>query len=144
MKKRREIEVLQKGRSFKVEGSFKFAVQIPDNAIGCSGSRCSNCDNKEVYCHQICKECGLPFVGPFGLPQLPIWESMSFSKRKALVLKIFKHKKNRGRMEYIGIRFIPMTPRELLRIETLDEKGAESFLCVHGVSPGNMKNILHA
>ena len=142
MKKRKEVEALHKGRSFKVEESFEFAVQIPDNAIGCNGSRCSNCGNEESYCHQICKECGLPFIGPFGFPQLPIWENTSLNKKKVLVLKIFTNFQNRGRLEYQGVRFIPLTPLELKEVETNAKQ--KLFMGVHGVSPNNLRNLLHA
>ncbi|MCK4918722.1 MAG: hypothetical protein KAS02_02975 [Candidatus Pacebacteria bacterium] len=141
-KKRKGVKAFQQGRSFQIEGSYKFAIQIPDNAVGRSGSYCSNCGNEESYCHQVCRECGLPFIGPFGLPQLPAWGSLSLNKKKALVLEIFTNFKNRGRMEYEGVRFIPLTPAELAEVE---KNGVEElFLGVHGVSPNNLKNILRA
>ncbi|MDP1619432.1 MAG: hypothetical protein Q8M12_00365, partial [bacterium] len=81
--------VIAEGKVFKVGNSFFFAAQIPDDSVGCSGSRCSCCNGKVAYCNHVCKHCGLPFVGPCGFPQLPHWEAMSIDMRIDMVEMVF-------------------------------------------------------
>ena len=82
-------KALRENRVFKIGDSFHFAVQIPDDSVGISGSRCSNCGSEVAYCHQICRQCKLPFIGPFSFPQLPDWESLTPDKKRTMVEEVY-------------------------------------------------------
>lgn len=133
---------IQESRIFKIGYSFLFAVQIPDDSVGISGSRCSYCDNKTAYCEQICRQCKLPLIGPFGFPQLPKWESLTPEKRKTMVEDIYCHKNDRGRLGYVNVEPVPLTKEELRKVEKLEHHDANLFHLTHDVTPQNISGIL--
>lgn len=140
MDKKKLDEALRENKAFKIGEGFIFAAQIPDDSIGCSGSRCSNCNSKTAYCIQMCEECGLPFIGPFGFPQLPEWESLTLEQKRKLVEKVYFHDAHRGRLVATNVRPVPLTRGELHDVEAYyDIPGfaplAGTFLSAHGVSP---------
>lgn len=116
---------------FKVGYSFYFAVQVPDNTVGISGSRCSNCNGEVVYCEQVCKHCNMPFIGPFGFQQLSIWKTKTSAAKRMLVEEIYSREKERGRLEYIGVNYVPLTPVELVMVEKLECNN--DFFSAHGI-----------
>jgi hypothetical protein len=127
---------------FKVGNSFKFAVQIPDDTIGCSGSRCGNCNSKVAYCDQLCSQCKLPFVGPFGFPQLPKWQSMTADEQRTMVEEIYSMDSNHGRLTCTNVLPIPLHPNEVQGIERLTGHDAKLFLSFHGINPQNIRTVL--
>lgn len=124
-------------RTFRVDDSFKFAVQIPDNTVGCSGSRCTNCGSKVAYCNHVCNSCQRPFIGPFGFPQLPIWQAMSSDKKQAMVVEIYR-RENHGRLMWGNVQAMPLTERELAPLVNLGFHDAIHFISTHGISTGEL------
>lgn len=129
------------GRAFKIMSSFVFAAQIPDDSVGCSGSRCSNCEGSTAYCEQFCRNCGLPFVGPSGFPQWTEWQNYEPEKRKGLVTKVFFYT-DRGRLGYANVAYVPLGEQELCEVEKLSGHEATLFAETHSVEPRNLRNIL--
>jgi len=134
-------QALKSQRLFKANNSFLFAAQIPDDSVGCSGSRCSNCGNKTAYCNQRCFWCGFPFIGPFGFPQISEWELLSKGEKGALVEGIY-HQHDNGRMGYVNVDWVPLTEAELSEIELLDIEKAHYFKSTHSVSPKEIRKTL--
>ena len=131
------------GRVFKVNNGFFFVVNIPDDLVGCSGSRCSHCGSKSAYCYQVCKKCNLPFIGPFGFPQIIVWRSLAIEKRKSIVEEIFINTGDRGRLGYVGMPPVPLTFDELgVFMKNTYEYCESSFSDVHGVIPKDIGCIL--
>jgi hypothetical protein len=127
--------VKQTDRTFKIGNSFEFAIQIPDNTVGCSGSKCSNCGNDAAYCDQVCQTCRLPFIGPHGFPQLPTWQALSSNDKLHLVETIYGSSINEGRLGYDGISFVPLTLQELEKLEkTFESIDHERFYRVHRIT----------
>lgn len=135
-------KTLRKNKVFKIGNSVLFAVQIPDDSVGCSGSRCSNCNSKAAYCHQICRQCKLPFIGPFGFPQLPDWESLTLDEKSTMVEEVYCHHSHRGRIEYVNVDFVPLTSDELNEVEKLQHRDARFFLLTHEVAPQKIRENL--
>ena len=136
------LRAIHESRVFKIGNSFLFAVQIPDDSVGGSSSRCSNCNNKTVYSNQICRKCQLPFIGPFGFPQLPKWEALSPKEKRTMVEEIYCHCNNRGRIEYTNAENVPLTLGELAKVEGLRYHDADLFLSAHEVVSENIREIL--
>ena len=132
---------MEQGKLFKVDESFIFAVQIPDDSVGCSGSRCSNCNGAVAYCDQRCEHCGFPFVGPFSFPQLPRWNLRPLDEKRKLIEDAYA-RDNRGRLGYTNVAYVPLTPIELEKIEKLTGHDAETFTSVHGISPQKIRETL--
>lgn len=135
-------EALQEDRLFKIGYSFLFAVQVPDDSVGISGSRCSNCDNEVAYCNQRCIQCGFPFIGPFGFPQFILWKTLSSAEKRIMVEDIYANHGRRGRLGYTNVEFVPLTKDELKKIEKLKYHHAEYFLSTHAISPQEIKKTL--
>jgi hypothetical protein len=135
-------EALEENRLFKIGNSFLFAVQIPDDTIGCSGSRCSNCNGSVAYCNHRCEYCGFPFVGPFGFPQLPVWETFSSEQKRTAVEDVYAHRSNRGRLLYTNVEFVPLTSDELRKVEHLSGGEAEHFCSAHSISIRKIRQTL--
>jgi hypothetical protein len=135
-------KAFQKNRVFKIGSGFLFAVQIPDDSVGCSGSRCSNCSNSVAYCEQRCKHCGFPFIGPFGFPQISVWETLSPEQKRTIVEEVYVHYGNRGRLLYTNVEPVPLTSRELKKIERISEQEDEYFLSTHFISAKEIKRTL--
>lgn len=72
-----------KGKTFELR--VVVAAQIPDDTLGCSSSRCSNCEEPTVYCQQVCANCGMVMIGPFGFPQFSEWQNMTVEERQEMV-----------------------------------------------------------
>lgn len=123
---------IQERRAFKFgSNSFVCAVSIPDDSAGCSGSRCSNCDSPSAYCHQICRTCRLPFIGPFGFPQINIWKTMTLKERGMLAKKIFLEKERQGRLGYLNVAYIPLNRNESKKILALGSRELNMFMVTH-------------
>lgn len=142
MNKKMLDKALQENKVFKIGNSFVFAVQIPDDSVGCSGSRCSNCNNESAYCYHICRQCKLPFIGPSGFPQLSDWESLTPDKKRRMVEEVYCHYNNRGRLAYTNVEFVPLTLDELKEVERLKDRDVKLFLSTHEVDPQKIKEIL--
>jgi len=134
---------LEEGRAFQIGKTFWFAAQIPDDKVGCSGSRCSNCEDKTAYCVQICRTCGLPFVGPFGFPQWLKWQEMTAKEKRAAAEEVYSSSKH-GRLGYTNVRFVPLTQVELAEIEALPEYEAHMFTLTHEVRPAGLRQKLRS
>jgi hypothetical protein len=138
-------EAVREGRLFRVGRSFLFSAQIPDDSVGCSGSRCSNCNSETAYCVEICEHCTLPFVGPFGFPQLPVWNQLSLEEKNRSVQEVYMSD-NHGRLGSTNVESIPLNPRELERFENLDltshDEAEALFQQDHGISSQEIKKIL--
>ena len=134
---------IREGRIFKIGYGFYFAAQVPDNTVGRSGSRCSYCNAKNVYCEQVCKHCSLPFIGPFYFPQLPEWEAIEPDERRRLVEEIYCHKSNRGRLLCTNVADVPLTREELREVEKIQFHDADLFRSSHGMPPQKIKEILY-
>lgn len=119
---------MQKGKIFKVENSFPFAVQIPDNSVGYGGSRCSNCNNEATYYEHLCTHCKSPFVGPFGFPQFLTWKTWHLDKKREAVQSIYCQPPKRGRLGRVEANFFPLTLDELIQIENLDVLSTDDFM----------------
>ena len=137
-------EALKENRLFKIGNSFLFAVQIPDDTVGCSGSRCSNCNTAVAYSNQRCKNCGFPFVGPFGFPQFLVWETLSSEQKRIAVEDVYAHEGNRGRLLCTNVKFVPLTVEELQRIERITEREDRYFRLVHSISAKEIRQTLFA
>ncbi|MCK4539618.1 hypothetical protein KAU09_00510 [Candidatus Parcubacteria bacterium] len=133
---------IQEGRIFKIGKGFFFAVQIPDDTVGGSGSRCSYCNASIVCCHQICRHCDLPLIGPFGFPQLPEWELFTLEEKRMTVEEIYCHHGNRGRLLYTNVEHIPLTFDELTKVEEINYHDADLFLLAHEIAPQKIREIL--
>lgn len=130
-------KALQEGRAFKVSGSCVFAAQIPDESVGCSGSRCTHCDGQAAYCDQICRYCKLPFIGPVGFPQFTRWKRLGSIEKLTLVDKVYRVP-NRGRLEYANVKNVPLTLDEAKGIVILTGNEAAAFYEVHKMDPRNV------
>lgn len=119
---------MQKGGIFKVDNSFPFAVQIPDNLVGYAVSRCSNCNNKVTFYEHLCIHCKSPFVGPLGFPQFSTWKTWHLDKKKEIVQNIYCQPPKRGRLGQVGVNFFPLTLDELIKVENLDILSTEEFM----------------
>lgn len=75
---------------FIVDG-YEFAVQVPDNSVGCSGSRCTNCNGPVAFCDYHCQHCFKEFIGPFGFPQLLNWRSMTAQEQIETVARVHQN-----------------------------------------------------
>ena len=137
------IKALQEGRLFKVSGSFIFAAQIPDDSVGCSGSRCSNCNNKAAYCNQRCLWCGFPFIGPSGFPQIFEWSSLVLEAKKDLIERVYRSFSSKGRLGYSNVEYVPLTSEDLKLIEELNEEDAKHFSSTHSISHKEIRNTLY-
>ncbi len=135
------VKALQEVRLFKVGNSFIFAAQIPDNSVGCSGSRCSNCNNDAAYCQQRCLWCGFPFIGPSGFPQFSKWKNLPPASKTKLVEDVYM-RTNKGRLGYSNVKFVPLNNQELEAIEKLNSLDAEYFLSTHSISPKEIRKTL--
>lgn len=135
-------KALRKNRIFRVGKSFLFAVNIPDDTIGISGSRCSNCGSPGAYCIQRCRHCGFPLIGPFGFPQLPTWKIISPEQKITMVKEVFAQASKRGRIEYLGISSIPLTAEELNAVEHLPREEDAAFSHVHKIAPKEIRKTL--
>ena len=135
-------KALQERRIFKIGNSFLFAAQIPDDLVGISGSRCSNCNNETSYCHQRCRQCGFPFIGPFRFPQFLKWRILSLGEKSIIVEDIYAHDYNRGRLGYVNVEFVPLTEKELKKVEELKNHNANLFLSAHSISPQEIRKTL--
>lgn len=98
-------------RVFSVGDSIKFAAQIPDDSVGCSGSRCTNCMAPVAYCNQVCRTCGYRLIGPFGFPQFSEWEKLSLQEKRACIDRVFAAE-NHGRSGYSGVPEVPLSREE--------------------------------
>lgn len=128
------------GKVFKFENSFIFVAQVPDILVGISGSRCSFCDNKVAYSHQVCKKCKLPFIGPLGFPQITKWEKLSVKKRRDMVAEIFRdYQKSR-----VGCSTpqVPLCLDDIDTVENLEKSQAYSFQNSHGFNPKEILEYL--
>lgn len=132
---------LKEMKLFKVRDSFVFAVQIPDDSVGCSGSRCSNCDNSVAYCNQRCLWCGFPFIGPSGFPQIMKWRTLPAIIKNDLVEAVYM-RRNKGRLGYSNVAFVPLTSKELEIVESLKGQAAEYFLSTHSISTEEIRKTL--
>jgi|WetSurMetagenome_2_1015567.scaffolds.fasta_scaffold45706_3 hypothetical protein len=132
----------EENKIFKIGRSFLFAIQVPDDSVGCSGSRCSNCNNSVAYCNHRCRHCGFPFVGPFGFPQIFVWETLSPEQKRTIVEDIYAHHSNRGRLLYTNVEPVPLTPKELREIERLMHRDADYFRSTHSISPKKIRRTL--
>jgi hypothetical protein len=133
---------LREGRIFHVGGSFLFAAQIPDDTVGCSGSRCSNCNEGVAYCNQRCEHCGFPFVGPSGFPQFPKWRTSSLEQRMMFAYDVYLHYSDRGRLGYQNVAYVPLTPEELEETEKIADDQEDLFSLTHSISPKEIKRTL--
>lgn len=125
---------LANGGLFRVGNSFFFAVNVPDNSVGCSGSRCSNCLEKTAYCEHLCSNCGFPFIGPFGVPQIAIWEQLSPRQKMTVVENVWDGW-TKGRLIIANHRFFPLTPGELHEITRSDIQTLALFEYLYGMLP---------
>jgi hypothetical protein len=127
---------------FRVDKSFAFTVQIPDSSLGENRSRCANCACETAYREQICRECGLPFIGPLGFPEMRTWTNVTSEEKEDFIVIIFTQGKNRGRLTYEHVTDIPLTYDELLKIERLEGLDVELFHHTHGVHPSLLAETL--
>ena len=143
VKKKRDrlMRAYRSGKVFKLEDSFIFAAQIPDNSVGISGSRCSFCDNEVAYCHQVCKKCKLPFIGPFGILQITTWEKLNVEEKRNVVAEVFKDYQ-KSRVEYAGVPQVPLRLGNVVVVENLEGWQAHSFQDSHGIAPKNIRQYL--
>ena len=135
MNKGEFVQAVTECRIFKVGNSFPFAVQIPDNEVGISGSRCTYCGSSVAYCEQICKHCDLPLIGPTGFPQLPEWRKLSTSEKLMLVEEVYTQDRDAGRLGYPNARNVPLNFSDLETIECLRDEDARLFKSAHGIWP---------
>lgn len=142
MNKDMREQALRERRIFAIDNSFHFAVQVPDDSVGISGSRCSNCENVVAYCDQRCTSCGLPFIGPVGFPQFSEWKDLSANRKRITVEDVYARDNTRGRLGYANVEFVPLTPNELNEIEKLAGDAVEHFISVHGISPQKIRHTL--
>jgi hypothetical protein len=125
---------LKQNRLYRIADSFIFAVQIPDGNVGCSGSRCTNCNSKTAYCIHLCTQCGFPFVGPYGFPQISEWDQMNVLEKSELIEKIYSSE-NHGRITYTNVEHVPLTPNEAKRVTHYSPDDTNSFTHTHGKDP---------
>jgi hypothetical protein len=129
------------GKFFTIGDSFRFAAQIPDEKVGISGSRCSNCDGAVAFCQEICKHCGLPFVGPFGFPDIDAWRQLDESEKRTWVERIFL-RKNHGRMTCVNVMTMPLVETELREAEELVGHDVQLFAQSHSIHPSKLREHL--
>lgn len=127
---------------YRIEKSFAFTAQIPDDSVGGSGSRCASCGGTAAYCEQICRACGFPFVGPYGFPQWSEWKELTTEQRENLVIEMYTQHHNRGRLGYSNVEYIPLTVEELVEVERLGGEDAYRFTRTHEVSPQKIRDLL--
>ncbi len=121
--------------TFRLGAGFRFAAQIPDDSVGCSGSRCTNCGAGVAYCNQVCRGCGLPLIGPWGFPQFPEWLMLTGPEKQAKVEDVYYHERNHGRHGCLNVKDFPLTPNEAKGLVTIVEHDEELFTATHGISP---------
>ncbi len=136
------MNVFGKNKSFTIGSSFRFAVQIPDDSVGCSGSRCSNCDGKGAYCNHICRHCLFPLIGPFSFPQIHIWQAMGPDEQLKRVEDAYCHAKDRGRLMYANVMAFPLNEYDLANVEGLDSHDSDLFSDTHGVTPSQVRALM--
>lgn len=129
MNKQKISDGINEDRIFKIGNSFYFAVQVPDDSVGCSGSRCSSCGGEVACCHHVCKHCKMPFIGPFGFPQLLIWEKMTSDKKWQNVREVHSCVKNSGRLTYTNVLPFPLNPEELNKVDNLSWREFFDYFC---------------
>ena len=128
-----EFEKLRgENRVFTVGRSFAFAVQTPDESCGCSASRCSNCDSVVAFCDDICENCNLPLVGPFGFPPYLKWKLMSPGEKRVEVEEVFC-RENHGRLRCVNVPNVPLTFVEAEAVRRLPEGTARLYRSSHGI-----------
>ncbi len=129
--------------TFKVGDSFRFTAQIPDDSVGCSGSRCSECGAKSAYCEQFCSTCNLPFIGPFDFPQWSDWMKLGSVERWKLVERIF-NEPSRGRLGSVNVLSIPLVPQEVSAVEKLAGHEYHLFKNFRRLDPATIRMTLRA
>ena len=122
-------KAIYENKLFKIEDSFLFAVQIPDNSVGCSGSRCSYCEKEVLYGDHVCQHCKTPFIGPFGFPHIKIWERMLWWEKWKKVGEIYSHYPNYGRIAYTNVLHFPLNPNELKKVDKLSDNEFYNYFC---------------
>lgn len=85
------------GRIFIINRKM-FAVALRQKRRGCSASVCGNCHEPVAFADGSCPNCQLPFIGPFGMPELDEWERMSPRAKEKLARKIY-HRPKQGRLQ---------------------------------------------
>lgn len=124
----------EEGKVFTIGKSFALAAQIPDDSQGCSASRCSNCNGVVAYCHNICEHCGLPFVGPFGIPNILEWQTLSTADKRTWVEEVFSSP-NHGRLGIVNAPCVPLNPREAVLLRDLKPDERRLYMLAHKVEP---------
>ena len=127
-------QALLERKLFKFADSFFFAAHIPDNDNRCTGSRCTNCKGKSVFCYQICRNCGFPFVGPF-YNMVPIldWKCLNASERTLLMEEVYLSKRH-GRLTFLNVAPIMLNPEAVKStLETITKTGKDNFKQTHGI-----------
>jgi hypothetical protein len=137
-----EVDMADNALVFQVGESFAFTAQIPDATVGDSGSRCASCYTPTVCSAQICRQCKLPFVGPNGFPQMKDWLELKFLQMHDLIVNVFEHGYNRGRIQCVNVAYVPITKEELLEVEKLNNNDALCFEQTHGIAPKQLREIL--
>jgi hypothetical protein len=128
--------------SFRVMGSYICAPQIPDKTLRGYGTRCANCRSETGYFEQICRHCGIPFIGPLGFPDISVWKVLDAKEKKELAKKVCEQYHNRGRFKHVNAMSVPLTPEELQAVEALEGEEAEIFEMVHNISPREISTRL--
>ena len=72
-----------------VIGDNIFPAQIRDSKRGCSASICTNCFEPIAYSTQKCRCCNFELIGPFGFPEIEVWQKLSEFEKRRLVEKVY-------------------------------------------------------
>ena len=124
---------LADGTVFKIAGSYVFALNIPDDDIGMAGSRCSHCETAGAYALHLCRGCGLPLAGPYGLPQWSDWTHTNQKKREDYARYTFDNESH-GRIKYHNVAHVPLSSHEAQHLQDMTHTEERLFKIAHGKS----------
>jgi len=71
-----------------------FPAQIRDSKRGCSASICTNCFEPIAYSTEKCPNCKFEVIGPFGFPQIEVWQTLTNRQKIALIENVYRSEKH--------------------------------------------------
>lgn len=94
------IEQRVKDLRLFISGDDIFPAQIRDSKRGCSASICTNCFEPIAYAVEKCRCCQFEVIGPFGFPEIEVWQKISNYGKRRLVEMVY-YSDNHGKLGHL-------------------------------------------
>ncbi len=122
---------------FRVNLSFKFAVSIPNG----DAPSCSHCGGEILLCHQICRSCWQPLIGPLGVPVYSEWNLLDSDMKVGVARGVFCST-NYGRLFLPDAKNVPLNIHEFDELLDMNDKDTRYFYIAHGKRPDELHRHL--